>query len=415
VKRFFLIVAIILPIMALAVGAEALGQRAERPPTVGYRLVREVSSPGTVIAPDHETGLAAVVDGADSVAFLGPSGKVIGRIEKTRSSQVFPSQDGRYLGIQYISGAQGQRQMARSVSFALYNRQGERLWSRVDPLGDDEPLPSWYVSNNGRVISVWPTKSRLRFLDRSGSVEKTVELFPDSPPEMERPIACAFSADGKWLAVNALDQYPRPGDEMTPRQRGQSDLILFTESGEELWRRRLEEEICGPVAVSQHGEMLAAVAFSVKGADLIDMRTHLYDDEGQELATVETAFRLADFSSDGARLLLSRKNDLRLVDTAAGKTIWEEQLPAEYGQIRAVDLSPDGALALAAAAPSHYRDGVFHFTPVHAFLYDVRGEIVWSEFFPEDEFDRPGVHFLPDGRGFTIALQDRYLTYEQEK
>jgi hypothetical protein len=358
-------------------------------------------------------GTAAVADRQDSVFFLGSSGEVFHRIETGPAAHICSSQNGTYLGIQQILEREGPSERPKSISLTLYHFRGEKLWSITDPLGVDEPLPSWYISNSGRVVVVSPTTSRLRFFDRSGSVERTVELFSDSPPEMERPIACAFSEDGQWLAVNALYHHPRPGDAMTPRQRGQSYLILFAEGGDELWRRPLEEEISGPVAISGQGQTIAATAVSIKGVDLIEVRTHLYDAQGCWLAAVDMAFRLADFGASGDRLLLSRKGDLRVVETATGKILWEDRLADEYGQIRAVDLSPDGTSALAMAAPSHYRNGRFHFTPVHAAVYDERGRQVWSQSFPEAISNRPLAGFLSDGNGFMLSFRNRYLIYEQ--
>jgi hypothetical protein len=414
VKKIILLAAGVLTAIVFDSPVMALGQRAERNAAIGYRLVSESSSPGTVIARDVGSGTEAVIDRGDSVVFIKPSGRVTQRIEKAGAARMVQSRNGAYLGIQRMSESSDPGETARAISFTLYDNRGEKLWSLTDPLDADEPVPSWYISNRGRAVSVSPTASRLRFMGPGGAVEQKVVLFPDSSPEMERPIACAFSDDGERLAVSGLHHYPRPGDEMTPRQRGESYLVLLTENGKELWRRPLEEEIPGPVAISGDGKTIAAVAFSVRGEDLTDMRTHIYNDEGRLLGSVDMAFRLAAFSSDGARLLLSRKSDLRLVDTADGKTIWEERLATEHGQIRAVDLSSDGALALAVAAPSRYQDGGFHFTPVHAVLYGHRGQSIWSQSFADEIPDRPLARLYPDGSGFTLALRNRYLTYEQE-
>jgi|GEM_PF-2531060 len=384
VKRICLIFSILLPVAALISGAAALGNRPQKSSAIDFKCIRQQPEP---------VGL---------------------RIDKSSSSRMITSQDGSYLGVQDISGTDQRPQAGASTRFTLYDSEGQELWSLTGSLDTDEPVPSWYISNDGRVVSVRPARSLLNFIDLGGSAERTVELFPDTPSEMERPIACAFSADGQLLAVNALQHHPRPGDEMTPRQKGASHLILFTGRGEELWRRRLEEEISGPVAISDDGNRIAAVALSVMGANRIEMKTHLFDREGQWLAAVATDFRLADFSSDGSRLLLGRKRDLRLVETATGKTIWENRLADEYGQIRATDLSPDGTLALVAAAPSRFQEGRFTFTPVHALIYDDRGQQVWEESFPEDAFDRPAARFLPDGSGFSLALENRCLIYGQE-
>jgi len=411
VKRTLVFLIILSALAALVSTAAALGRRAKAPQPAGFELARDLPCPGTVIVQDPLSGLATVVESKDSLSFGQPDGR---RIGKNSSGRVLTSPDGSYIGVQEILGTDRRPQTSASIRFTLYESGGRELWSVTGPLDADEPVPSWYISSAGRVVSVRPARSQLRFIDRGGSVERTVVLYPDAPYEMERPVACAFSADGALLAVNALQHHPRPGDEMTPRGKGESQLILFTGSGEELWRRRLEEEISGPVAISDDGNHIAAVAFSVLGANRIEMNTHLYDQKGEWLAAVATDFRLADFSSDGSRLLIGRKNDLRLVETATGKTIWEDRLADEYGQIRALDLSPDGTLALAAAAPSRFQEGRFTFTPVHAVIYADRGKQVWEESFPDDIFDRPAARFLADGGGFTLAFENRCLIYEQE-
>jgi hypothetical protein len=414
VKKAFIFLIMISPLAVFLYSAAALGRRALESPSIGFERIDALSMPGTIISQDPGRGLAIAAEDGDSIFFRQPSGAIIRRVGKSPSSKFVTSQDGSFIGIQDIFGTDRRPRTTASIRFTLYTIKGRELWSVTEPLDADEPVPSWYISSTGRVVSVRPARSRLRFIDLTGSVEKAVELFPDAPHEMERPIACAFSADGRLLAVNALQSHPRPGDEMTPRQRGESYLMLFTGGGEELWRRRLEEEIAGPVAISDNGNRIAAVALSIMGANRIEMKTHLYDDEGQHLAAAATDFRLADFSSDGSRLLLSRKSDLMLVESATGRTIWEDRLDDELGQIRAADLSSDGTLALAASAPSRLQEGRFTFTPVHAVIYDDRGKQIWKESFPDAVFDRPAARFLPDGGGFSLIFQNRYLIYGQE-
>jgi hypothetical protein len=411
VKRILAVLIFLSVIAVFVTTAVSLGQRAKDPPPIAFQLTRDLPCSGTVIAQDPLSGLATVVEDKDSLSFDQPDGR---RIGKSSSGRVLTSPDGSYIGIEEIQGTEQRPQTDATVRFTLYESGGRELWSLTEPLDADEPVPSWYISSAGRVVSVRSAKSLLRFFDRGGSVERTVELYPDAPYEMERPVACAFSADGALLAVNALQHHPRPGDEMTPRGKGHSQLILFTGSGEELWRRRLEEEISGPVAISDDGDRIASVAFSVMGANRIEMNTHLYDRTGEWLAAVATDFRQADFSADGSRLLIGRKSDLRLVETSTGKTIWEDRLADEYGQIRALDLSPDGSLALAATAPSRFQQGRFTFTPVHAVIYDERGKQVWEESFPEDVFNRPAARFLSDGGGFSLAFENRCLIYGQK-
>jgi hypothetical protein len=395
--------------------AGAFGKRAEHSAQPTFHLVEEKTIATFRPVLSFQGDRPHVVSVDDTLIFLGGSGKEKTRFEKARYARLFWSQDRKFAGLQEISNPQATDQTEKRISFTLLDHQGSRLWSWQNTLGRDELIPSFYISNRGRVAVVEPLKGELIFLNEEGSPERIIELFPDAIPEMERPVACAFTADGARLAVNALFRHPRPGDDMTPREKGQSFLILFDDDGEELWRRQLEREISDQVAISPGGETIAAGAFTPKGVDVVERTTYFYDHDGELLSELELPYRLALFATDGTRFLMAQKSDLRMVSTATGKVLWENRLPAEHGQIRAVDLSPDGSLTLVKTAPGKYHSGRFYYAPAHAALFDEEGEQIWTASYPEDTFDQPAAHFLPDGSKFLLAFQNRYLIYERDK
>lgn len=350
-----------------------------------------------------------------SVVFLKPSGETASRLERTGNTRVFVSRGGKFIGVQELLDSGGKPGSPWSLSFSLYDHRGGKLWSRKQPLGTDEPMPSFYISDLGRVVMVEPLEGALSFFDLAGSLAHRVRLFPRAPAEMERPVACAFSADGNYLVVNALRQHSRPDTKLAPQERGQSFLILFDDQGQQIWRRELKQEISDRVEISRGGQMIVAGGYSVRGLNALERATYLYNAAGELLHTLDFSFRQAAFCATGRFLLLGQKNAVRLVDTQTAHVLWERELPKEEGQIRALDLSPEANLALVEVARGMYQGPRFLYRSPQILLFDRQGHQVWEERFQEDSFLQPLVRFLKDGSRILLAFRDRYLLYARDE
>ena len=396
-------------------GAGAFGKRAKGPAQLPYHLATQGALLESCTAVSFVGDRPAMVATDESVQFLRASGETAIRVERTGHTQVFLSKGGNFVGIQELSDPGEESGGPRSLIFTLFDKEGEKLWSHRQSLGGDEPVPSFYLSDLGGVVVVKPLESMFTFLDERGSPHREFRLFAEAATEMERPIACSFSTDGNRLVVNALRQYARPGTELSPRMAGQSFLALFDARGQELWRRELEGEISDRVDISPNGQMIAAGAYSVRGLDSVERATYLYNGEGKLLHSLDFSFRHAAFSSDGQFLLLAQKSSLHLVETRTGRVLWRKSLPQEAGQVRALDLSPQGNLTLAMAAVGSYQGFQFVYHSPRIFLFDDQGRQVWQEDFVQDTFLQPLARFQEDGSGVLLAFQKRYLIYAQEK
>ena len=392
--------------------AGALGKRGKEPVQLTYHLAAEELLPGPWTATSFAGDRPAILVTDEFMQFLDPSGQILAHLERSPQSRFFLSKEGNFIGIQELSVAGEKRGSPRMLSLTLYSRDGRKLWSLKQPLGGDEPVPSFYLSDPGRVVMVQPLQGIISFLDEQGSLAGEVRLFPGAMDETERGVACAFSADGNYVAVNILLHHARPGDEMSPRGKGRSYLVLFDSRGKEIWRRELEQEISDRVAISPNGQAVVAGAYSVKGLDAVQRATYLYDAGGELIGAFDFPFRQAAFSWDGRFLLLGQKNSIHLLDTQTGQVLWEKMLPGEAGQIRALDLSPDGSLALAQLARGAYLGPRFVYASPRVLLFDEGGHQVWQGDFPEDSFIQPVARFLEDGSGFLLAFHNRYLIYE---
>lgn len=324
------------------------------------------------------------------------------------------STEGNFIGILEMAPPEKIHKAPLPITFTLFDGNGEKLWSLKRHVSYDDLDPSFYISNAGRVAMVEPAACVVSFFDQAGELDGKVRLFEDASWSNERPISAAYSGDGTRFAVNALHHHPRPGDELSPRQKGQSFLILFDDRGQELWRRELASEISDRVAISGDGMVIAAAAHSVKGLDMVEMKTYLYDGQGELLGPLDLPFQHAIFSSEGKHLLLGHKNSLSLVEISSTQAVWQITLPSEVGQIRALDLSAHGRLALVLTASSRNRGDGFIYIAPQVFLFDREGHQAWSETFPNDAFWEPLATFLDDGARFLLAFQDRYLIYEPD-
>jgi len=411
IRSLFLLAAL----AGFAVPAESMGKRNVELSPVDYRLERELSLPDIWTALHPEDEGPTIVASEESIQFLGTSGRELKRLQRPPYSDVIFSKDGAYIGLRELAVPGKDPGAPRMLTFSLFSRDGQKLWTVHHSLDYDDPLPGFRISSAGRVVMVESPESILSFYDEQGSVDRRVQLFGDALWSNERPMAYAFSADGEHFAVNALDRLPRTGDEMSPREPGRSFLILLDARGTELWRRQLDSELSTRVAISDRGECIAAGGYAVKGMDVVEQSTFLYNGRGEFTATLDIPFRFADFSADGQLLLLGWKNDLHLVRTASGKRPWTLSLPAEAGQLRTLALAPDGGLALALQAAANYRGSRFVYTHPRVSLHDQTGRQIWQGEFPEDSFLRPTAGFLEDGGRFFLALTGRYLIYGPEK
>lgn len=395
--------------------AMALGRRGNQPAQLTCQLVAEGPLPGAWSAVRFSGDKPAMLAAQKSVQFLTSSGQVLSRLERGQNTRIFLSQKGNFVGVQELSDFDQKLESPRTLTFTLYDGQGQKRWSLSRPLGVDTPMPSFYLSNLGTVVMTEPLEGILSFFDQAGSLVQEVSLFPKILAEMERPVACAFSENGTYFVVNALKHYARPGTELSPRERGQSYLILFDDRGTEMWRRELVHEVSMGVEISPGGEAIVAGGYSVKGLDAVERATYLYDLDGNLQHTYGFPFRYADFSSDRRFLLLGQKNSIHLVETQTGQLLWENLLPSEAGQIRALDLSPNGHLALVELAPGRYQGPQFVYHSPQILLFDQEGYQVWEKKFPEERFLKPLAKFLDESSRFLLAFDKRYLIYAQNQ
>jgi len=398
-------------VMSLFSLAMALGRRGNQPAQLTYQLVVEGSLPGAWSTVSFSGDRPAMLAAQKSVQFLTSSGQVLSRLERGQNTIVFLSKKGNFVGIQELSDSDQRLESPSALTFTLYDGQGKKRWSLSRSLGIDTPMPSFYLSNLGMLVMVEPLEGILSFYDQAGSLVQKTSLFPKTLAEMERPVACAFSEDGTYFVVNALKHYARPGTELSPRERGHSYLILFDDQGTEMWRRELAHEVSMAVEISSDGKAIVAGGHSVKGLNAVERSTHLYDLDGNLQHTYEFPFRYADFSSDGRFLLLGQKNSIHLVETQTGQLLWEHLLPSKAGQIRALDLSPNGQLALVELAPGRYHGPQFVYQSPQILLFDEEGHQVWEKTFPEERFLQPLAKFLDENSRFLLAFDKRYLIY----
>jgi hypothetical protein len=402
-------------VMSLFSLAMAFGRRGNQPAQLTYQLVAEGPLPGALSVVHFSGDKPAMLAAQKSVQFLASSGQVLSRLERGQNTRVFLSKKGNFVGVQELADLDQKLESPRTLTFTLYDGQGKKRWSLSRPLGVDTPMPSFYLSNLGTLVMVEPLEGILSFYDQAGSLVQEASLFPKTSAEMERSVACAFSENGTYFIVNALKHHARPGSELSPREKGHSYLILFDGLGTEIWRRELAHEVSLGVEISPGGEAIVAGGYSVKGLDTVERATYLYGLEGNLQHTYEFPFRYADFSSDGGFLLLGQKNSLHLVETQTGQVLWEHLLPGKAGQIRALDLSWDGHLALVELAPGRYRGPQFVYQSPQISLFDQEGHQIWEKKFPEERFLQPLAKFLDESSRFLLAFEKRYLIYAQNQ
>lgn len=177
--------------------------------------------------------------------------------------------------------------------------------------------------------------------------------------------------------------------------------MLFDKSGNELWRRKVDQDRYGNIAISQKGEYVFFKAYGYtekspmelrrKGeqATLVGVTLGLYDKEGAGLSFEDPEFMSFGsfcFSPQADYVALGGGNLLRLTRTEDGSTVFEKELPKGVG-IRMLLFSGDGQYLVVAGnvgiatekVPE--RGGTRTVYATRVFVINMEGELVWQDDF----------------------------------
>ena len=342
----------------------------------------------------------------DKIRFMDEKGITLSEVVIPEKSSAVFSKEGHFVGIVEYPAKAGQKQAfaLQEIKFGVFNERGKRLYQLKRAQEYEHPIPGFYISpKDGSVVLSDNPEGLLYFYDNKGELTRELDLFEADEYNDERNIACCFSSDGNYFVVNALKNYD------TPREEGKSYVILFDNSGTEIWRKQLEEKISSGVEISISGDYIVACGYKVNDELAIESKsTFLLDKDGEVICRYSRLFRLVAFSSDGKYLALGERNRVWLVKTQTGEILWEKQFTR---RVRGLDVSQSG-LVLIETAGGKYEDGTFVFYSPEVTIITLTGHEIYEKEFTDSRFYSPGIKILDGGEGFGVGFADRFLFYK---
>jgi hypothetical protein len=240
--------------------------------------------------------------------------------------------------------------------------------------GDDQFLVS---DKDGSAVSTRFSYGALDFYAPDGG-QKTVRLFGDVGWDKSTGGKAVFSEDGEYLAVLVGGSAVRPPG----KSPANTDVwvLLFDRNGTELWRKKVDDNRWGNVAISPKGEYVFFKTFSYAGdgapekgevAGLASVHLGLYGKEGNGSSFEDTSFFVFGsfcFSSKADYVALAGGDRIRLIRPIDGSITFETQLPSS-ARFRELLFSSDGEYLIARTEINQL------------FLLNMKGELVWRNHF----------------------------------
>lgn len=352
------------------------------------------------------------------VQFLDESGKIVSRKSLVATK---PSEVGKYSGKTAILSGRGNfvaihDYTAKSADAMNYiveeehticNDRGEEIYRFEGPLEGTASGYRLLISDkDGSAVGARLEYGALDFYRPDGEV-KTVHIFDDIGWGKSTGGSVVFSDDGEYLAVLVGGSATRPLG-LRPTN---TDVwaILFDRRGTELWRRRLDQDRFGNIAISPSGEYIFFKTYSFAGGlprpeekgetpKLLGLTLGLYDKSGTGLTFGDTSlfsFGSFCFSPQADYVALGGRDLIRLIKTEDGLTVFEKELPWS-GRIRELLFSADGEYLIVKPETN----------PL--FIVNMKGEMVWQHYF----YSR--VREIFSGNGFlAFSFPYRYEIFQK--
>jgi len=316
-----------------------------------------------------------------------------------RSFELISSPDNHFLGILVPPPPSGGK-----LNFYLLRDDGTLLTHLELPMGSDQLLPRFYLSDSGHFASLQVESSYLRFYNPSGQEIRSRVLFGEHQ-WMERNAAGAFSQDGRFFAIALMAEPAVPDRAGRRGKSGYPHLLLFDQRGRELWRRPLEGYWSGQVAISPHGRFIVASSYQFSETEGVSQKVSVVlDSSGQEVARLSFLFRHASFSEDDHQMILANRWELIGLDLPSGQIRWRYRIEGQKGLIVGLQTSPKAQRTAVLLASGLFSGGKFLFQNPLLLILDRNGHLLQRLPLDSPPFRKPLFRFSRSGKSLGVAL-----------
>ncbi len=285
----------------------------------------------------------------------------------------------------------------RKLFISVFNQQAEPISTIAIENPYDAPYPELAIADNGTIVLGRPAEAIVETYSPDGHLLKKWSLLPQSEFDLERILIPAFLGSSSEIIIAAT----RHG--MDTNRHMEPFLIKYSESGKSAWKKVLNANAMGLLAVSPAGNTIAISTYSFHGQDLI-RRTEVMDSSGRLLSKANILFQTASFSPDGRMVLLGDKQTLVLLDLQQKNQLWKKPLVHGPEMIVAATIDKNQRIAVL-TAKNVFRNGQFVFTEPRLLFLDSTGTILSEQQFPNQFITHPVLQFDATGETLFIGFQ----------
>ena len=264
---------------------------------------------------------------------------------------------GTYHAARYMDGrAQTAREINR-LTVTISDREGTSLYTIAKALAYDVGIPAIGVFESGSCVLLDAFHGILEFYDQRGTLVRTVRLFKEALPELERMMPYAVHDHVVSLAVSEPD---RPGVR----------VFRFTEQGEWLFETDLTGRFATGVVLSNSGAV-CAVGTAYWDERGLEETTVLLTGDGTIAGSVPFGCFLGAFSENDSLLFVATRRDQALVSVVDRAMVSGSM--NEAGSL-ILDVCPHGnAFYVLAASTPLLEEGLWHYSSPSVVRVDARG------------------------------------------
>jgi len=220
----------------------------------------------------------------------------------------------------------------QKLNWYVFHSTGDKAYYLQWAIGRDQLIPRLFLSNQGTTVIFFPEECLIKFFDSDGHEIHSTVCFEDASFTYERNVAGVFSDDGRWFCLATMENAAVPDTPDEVGRSGSPTLILFDQNGQEQWRVAIDGYWSSHVAVSDHGDYLAVCSYRFDETNGVTLPTTvLFNQEGQEIFSLDFLFRRACFSPEENFLLLADQNQVLLVELKNRELIWRKSFDSIEG------------------------------------------------------------------------------------
>ncbi len=324
--------------------------------------------------------------------FIDENGRVTKKADYLPESIIATSGNRNFVAWVELVGENSLSVKDKLFRYHICSWKGREIYTIERTKTYDEPLWSIYLFNDGRALLTDGGQGFVLLYEKNGDLVEQIDLFDDDVFNHEKPIDCVISESGDRFSIAAQKQ-PMTREPGSARLvSGEPWIICFNGTGEELWRKAIGDATFNRFDAAPSGNFLLLSHYSLDSDDSPNLKTTIFDSEGNSLMNIPVNFRSSVFSADESLFFLADRKNVYAVDLVKKtfQTIFE--LPQiQTNQITEIRLDETARHVIALAAKPVFQNKRIEYVDAQIMKIDSGGEKIWDIDLQQDVIIRPSI------------------------